>query len=77
MELSTFQHELGKTQMDRRLCPEQMKENCDSKQNIQLSKYIHMCLDSIMTSTSGNMHLTSASMMGFEQTRIKPWCTEK
>ena len=23
------------------------------------------------------MHLTSASVMGFEQTRIKPWCTEK
>lgn len=23
------------------------------------------------------MNLTSASMMGFEQTRIKPWCTRK
>lgn len=24
-----------------------------------------------------NVHLTSESMRGFEQTRINPWCTEK
>lgn len=30
-----------------------------------------------MKTARDNMYLTSGSMMGFEQTRIKPWWTEK
>lgn len=70
-ELSTFQHGL---QWKHCLSPRGKEKNTENENTILLQIIIHAPLKLHPNQCLKNL---TSIMMGFEQTRIKPWCTKK